>query len=266
MRRAALLSAAIAAVFAATPGVAVAQAWNHDPASPVGPPAWGDVAVPFGTCGTAARGEVGVRQSPVDIVGAVPAALLPPLFAYKPMPFTIENTGHVIEVPAPPGSKVVFGSDTYELVQLHFHTPSEHTVNGRLSSMELHLVHRDALGNLAVVGVLLEVGAAPNRLIDEIFQLAPAVAGTSVEAPGRTINAANLLPLVPLRFWTYSGSLTTPPCSEGVRWTVLKTPVNVSLATMLRYQEIIAAFPGYGGFASNNRHVAKLNGRPILSN
>ncbi|MFL5264627.1 MAG: hypothetical protein ACJ79L_19685, partial [Anaeromyxobacteraceae bacterium] len=100
------MSAAFAVLFAASPGTAGAQSWNHDPASTVGPPAWGDVAVPFGTCGTAAKGDVGVRQSPIDIVGAVPAAIFPPLFAYKAMPFTIENTGHVIEVPAAPGSKV----------------------------------------------------------------------------------------------------------------------------------------------------------------
>jgi carbonic anhydrase len=266
MIRAGTLVVAIAALSAASPGVATAQAWNHDPASPVGPPAWGDVAVPFGTCGTAARGDVGVRQSPIDIVGAVPAAVVAPAFRYQPMPFTIENTGHVIEVPAAPGSKVVFGSDVYELVQLHFHTPSEHTVNGRPSSMELHLVHRDALGNLAVVGVLLETGRTPNKVVEDIFQRAPTVAGTSVELAGRTIDAADLLPPAPLSFWTYAGSLTTPPCSEGARWTVLKTPIGVSPAAVQRYQDIIAAFPGYGGFNANNRPVAKANGRPILSN
>jgi carbonic anhydrase len=266
MRREALFSAAVAALFAVAPGVAAAQEWNHDPASAVGPLSWGDVAVPFGTCGTAAKGEVGKRQSPIDIVAAQPAAVVAPTFAYAPTPFVIENTGHVIEVPVVPGSLVTFGSDTYELVQLHFHTPSEHTVNGRLSSMELHLVHRDALGNLAVVGVLLEVGRTPtNKLIDEIFRLAPAVAETSVQV-GRTINAKDLLPPPPRSFWTYSGSLTTPPCSEGVRWTVLKTPVGISAATMLRYEEIIGALPGYDGYKANNRPVAKQNGRPILSN
>jgi carbonic anhydrase len=266
MRREALFSAAVAVLFAASPGTAGAQAWNHDPASPVGPPAWGDVAVPFGTCGTAARGEVGVRQSPIDIVGARAAAVVAPAFAYAPTPFVIENTGHVIEVPVAPGSKLTFGSDVYDLVQFHFHTPSEHTVNGRPSSMELHLVHRDALGNLAVVGVLLEVGRAPtNKLIDQIFQLAPATAGGSVEVGG-TVNAKDVLPPAPRPFWTYAGSLTTPPCSEGVRWTVLKTPVGISAATMARYQEIIGAFPGYAGHPANSRPVAPLDGRPILSN
>src|SRR5689334_7383003 len=109
MRREALFSAAIAAVLAAAPCVTVAQAWNHDPASPIGPPAWGDVAVPFGTCGTAAKGDVGVRQSPIDIVGAQAAAVVSPTFAYAPTPFVVENTGHVIEVPVAAGSRVTFG-------------------------------------------------------------------------------------------------------------------------------------------------------------
>jgi len=227
------------------------------------------VTFPFATCGSVvAPGgfvEVGTKQSPVDIVGARPAALPLPLTLYGNTPFQVENTGHVIEVPYAPGSTLVIGFDTYQLAQFHFHAPAEHAVNGRLADMELHLVHRNALGNLAVVGVLLEVGPRPNPLIEEIFAVAPRVEGVAA-LQGRTLNARDLLPLNAFSFWTYSGSLTTPPCSEGVMWTVLKNPVNVSQATVDRFRAIIAAFPGYEGFSANNRPVRPLNGRAILSN
>jgi carbonic anhydrase len=267
-----LFVAAFAALIASAPRVATALEWNHDPESHAGPRNWGGVTFPFATCGAtlptldgAAFTEVGKRQSPVDIVGAEAAPIPEPHFRYRDTPFEIENTGHVIEIPYAPGSRLSFGLDEYELVQFHFHTPSEHTVNGRPSSMELHLVHRDRLGNLAVVGVLLEVGPNPNPLIEEIFAHAPLAEGT-VPVEGKTLNARDLLPREPRRFWTYAGSLTTPPCSEGVRWTVLKTPVNVSQATVDRFHAIVGSFPGYEGFTSNSRPVAPLHGRTILSN
>jgi carbonic anhydrase len=246
-----------------------AQQWNHDPESPVGPPTWGTVTFPFATCGSVLPGtpftEVGKKQSPIDITGAQAALLPPPLYRYGNTPFEVENTGHVVEVPYAPGSNLVIGFDVFELVQFHFHTDSEHAVNGRKSPMELHLVHRNALGNLAVVGVLLEVGPRPNPLIEEIFANAPIKAGATVSVEGRSLNALELLPRNAASFWTYSGSLTTPPCSEGVKWTVLKNTVQVSQATVERYRKIVAEFPGYNGFPRNNRVVTPLNGRAILS-
>lgn len=261
------LLAAAAVLCLAAP--AAAQEWNHDPASAIGPTRWGTVAFPFATCGSelppGGFTEVGRKQSPVDIAGAQSALLPPPIYAYGNTPFTVENTGHVVEVPYAAGSRLVLGLDVFDLVQFHFHAPSEHTVNGRPADMELHLVHRNALGNLAVIGVLLQVGPRPNPLIEEIFANAPTTEGAK-ELHGRTLNALELLPRNPFGFWTYSGSLTTPPCSEGVKWTVLKNPVNVSQATVDRFRAIIAAFPGYEGFGANNRPVAPLNGRAVLSN
>jgi carbonic anhydrase len=258
------------AVLLAIPIDAAAVDWSHNPDAPAGPSSWGTVTFPFATCGSVlAPGggfvEVGLKQSPVDIAGAAAALLPPPFFFYGATPFEVENTGHVVEVPYAAGSKLLVGLDSYDLVQLHFHAPSEHAVNGRLSSMELHLVHRNALGNLAVVGVLLQVGPNPNPLIAEILARAPLAPG-AIPVEGRTLNARDLLPRNPLSHWTYSGSLTTPPCSEGVRWIVLKNPVNVSRADLDRYQLIISLFPGYGGFSANNRPVRPLNGRAILGN
>ena len=261
----------LAGMLAGAAHAASAQAWSHDPQSEIGPRLWGSLTFPFATCGSLlatptgnAFTEVGKRQSPVDITLARPAFAVPPAFRYFATPFEIENTGHVIEVPYAPGSFVTFGTDTYELLQFHFHIPSEHTVNGRASSMELHLVHRDALGNLAVVGVLLELGPTPNPVIEEIFARAPLAPGT-VAVEGATVNARDLLPR-DLHFWTYGGSLTTPPCSEGVRWTVLRNPVSVSQATVDRFHAIVRTFPGYEGFPNNNRPVAPLNGRRIIAN
>lgn len=263
-----LVAAALLAVLS-TP--AAAQEWSHDPASAIGPTRWGTVTFPFATCGSVLEPggfvEVGKKQSPIDIAGAQAAALPPPLYLYGNTPFEVENTGHVVEVPCAAGSRLVIGLDAFDLVQLHFHAPSEHAVNGRLADMELHLVHRNALGNLAVIGVLLQVGARPNPVIEEIFAVAPEEEGL-VSLPGRTLAPAQLLPRNPFSFWTYSGSLTTPPCSEGVKWTVLKNPVAVSQATVDRFREIIARFPSHleSGYSANNRPVTPLNGRAILGN
>jgi carbonic anhydrase len=261
------IALAAALLLASIPSRSLAQAWNHDPVSPLGPARWGSLSFPFATCGTLAAdgtlAPVGRRQSPVDLTGALPASATVPIFHYGNTPFEVENTSHVVEVPYAPGSRMVIGGDDYELLQFHFHGPAEHAVEGRLAPLELHLVHRDALGNLAVVGVLFEVSADPNPLVDEIFAAAPVVAGVGgVER--RTLNARDLLPGNTARFWTYSGSLTTPPCSEGVRWTVLSTPVGVSQGALDRFRTIVADFPGYGGFAANNRPVQPLNGRTIL--
>lgn len=258
------------ALLLALPLHAAAVDWNHNPDAATGPSFWGALTFPFATCGAVLSPnspfvEVGLKQSPVDIAGAAAALLPAPIFLYGSTPFEVENTGHVVEVPYVAGSKLLVGLDSYDLVQFHFHAPSEHTVNGRLSSMELHLVHRNALGNLAVVGVLLQVGRNPNPVIEEIFANAPLTPG-AVPVEGRTLNARELLPRNAFTHWTYSGSLTTPPCSEGVRWIVLKTPVAVSQAALDRYQRIISLLPGYGGFSANNRPVRPLNGRAILGN
>jgi carbonic anhydrase len=264
-----LVAAALLALTLSAP--VAAQEWSHDPTSAIGPTRWGTVTFPFATCGSVlAPGgfvEVGKKQSPIDIVGAQAAALPPPLFLYGNTPFAVENTGHVVEVPYAAGSRVLIGLDVFDLVQFHFHAPSEHAVNGRLADMELHLVHRNALGNLAVVGVLLQVGPRPNPVIEEVFSIAPSAEGL-VSLPGRTLNALEVLPRNPFSFWTYSGSLTTPPCSEGVKWTVLKNPVNVSQATVNRFRAIIARFPAHleSGYSANNRPVTPLNGRAILGN
>lgn len=237
--------------------------WNHDPASDIGPNFWGELTPAFRTCGAIIPGfegfqETGKKQSPIDVVTPVPASLPPLVFQYANTPLEVENNGHVIEVPYEPGNFLRIGSDTYELLQFHFHAPSEHTINGRFADMELHLVHRNFLGDLAVVGILMTVGPDPNPVVDKIMANEGAVT-----VPGAVINARDLLPKF-RSYYLYSGSLTTPPCSEGVRWQVLKEPVQVSQFAVDRLHEIIGLFPEYDGFPDNNRPVRPLNGRTVF--
>jgi carbonic anhydrase len=262
-RRLSSLFTAITFVFSVTLASAQVE-WNHNPASDIGPNFWGELTFPFATCGAGDPFvEVGKKQTPVDIVtaNAVNALLLPLVFQYNATPFVVENTGHVVEVPYASGSALRVGLDKYELLQFHFHAPSEHTVNGQFAAAELHLVHRNNLLDLAVVGVLVNVGSPVNAVIDAILLNAPIEEG-EIELDGH-VNAKSLLPLSK-SYYNYSGSLTTPPCSEGVRWFVLKNPVFVSQEAIDRLHEVISEFPHYDGFPNNNRPVRPLNGRVIL--
>lgn len=190
------------------------------------------------------------------------------------MPFEVENNGHVIEVGygtgstlrvAAPGSNGPVGvADEYKLLQFHFHTPSEHTIDGKHSDMELHLVHVNVLGDVAVVAIMMNIGSDGNYLVDRIINLAPNTVGHE-KSEGSALNARQLLPSN-LNYYMYSGSLTTPPCTEGVRWFVLRTPVAVSSAAVQRSKDIIRALPGYEGFDNNNRPIVPINGRAVVTN
>ena len=246
-----------------TASAAEPPAWNHDPDDPtLGPTRWGAIDEAFELCLT------GTSQSPVDIADAVPADLPPLEFDYAATPLVVENTGHVIEVPMPEDSvqTLTIGDEDYRLVQYHFHAPSEHTVDGASHDLEAHLVHQNAEGQLAVVGVFLDEGDASVELLDSVIGNAPETAGEEVELE----EAWSPLALLPVegssveivRYSTYPGSLTTPGCTEGVRWIVLDDTVGVSSAATDRLHELIAAFPGYDG-DDNNRPTQPLNDREI---
>jgi carbonic anhydrase len=264
-----LTSLLLTLVFVLSANLASAQAWNHDPDSAIGPELWGALTFPFATCGAEQDGpfvEVGQKQTPVDIVPSttIPSTLPDLDFRYRHTPFVVENTGHVVEVPYDSGSKLRVGDDEYGLLQFHFHAPSEHTVDGELAAAELHLVHRNALLDLAVVGVLIEVGSPVNAVVDEALRSASTESGEEVDLH-KDVDARAALPRHPGRYFTYSGSLTTPPCSEGVRWFVLKEPIFVTQAAIDHFHDVIAEFEGYDGFEDNNRPIRPLNGRAILS-
>jgi carbonic anhydrase len=267
------LKISIPCFLALSAGCAVGQVWSHDPAVVNGPSRWGTVTPSYGTCGTVADGfnsviAVGMAQTPIDLSTSKSVfAVLPAIdFRYKDTAFDVENTGHVVEVVYDAGSSIRLGrsvTDTYQLVQFHFHAPSEHTVNGKQYDAELHLVHKNILGQLVVVGVLLSKSStASSTLFDDIVTTAPMTQATG-SRNGLSLNANSLLP-EDQTYFTYTGSLTTPPCTEGVRWFVMAEPVSVSEFVIQQLHTVTKQFPGYNGFGNNNRPVLPLNGRTVL--
>jgi carbonic anhydrase len=217
-----------------------------------GPPAWGQLAPGFAACKT------GQAQTPIDLHASAPKGKLSPIaFDYKPAPLLVRNNGHTIQVDNTAPSSIVVGpapDDKYDLAQFHFHTPSEHSVDGKLYDGELHFVHKNAAGKLAVVGVLLKKGAE-NPILAPIWKAAPAeLTPDAVPVAGVTIDIAKLLP-AQRGYFTYSGSLTTPPCTEGVRWFVLAQPQEISEAQLTRFRELT--------HGPTNRPVQPDNGRQV---
>jgi carbonic anhydrase len=201
------------------------------------------------TCG------VGKTQSPIDIEDAVAKKSdLPAIaFDYKPSPLKIIDNGHTIQVDYAPGSSITVQGKQYDLVQFHFHKPSEEKINGKTYDMVAHLVHRDRDGNLAVVAVLLQAGSA-NGLIDTLWNNIPKEKGKQSAVQGVVVNAADLLPANKAAYYTFSGSLTTPPCSEGVTWFVLKTPTSISKDEVTHFGHL---------YPMNARPTQPLNDREI---
>ncbi|MES2099072.1 MAG: carbonic anhydrase family protein [Pseudomonadota bacterium] len=206
---------------AATPvhgaGSAHAAHWDYGGAG--GPDTWGRMKPEFSKCAT------GTRQSPIDIRDGIKVELDPVQFDYMPSGFRVVDNGHTVQVNLAAGNSIEVLGRRYELVQFHFHRPSEERINGKQFEMVVHLVHKDLEGRLAVVAVLLDRGAAQG-VVQSVWNNLPLEKGE--EVPARTLlNVNELLP--PERhYFTYMGSLTTPPCSEGVLWMVMKQPVPVS--------------------------------------
>jgi carbonic anhydrase len=212
-----------------------------------GPEHWGDLDPAFALCGT------GKNQSPIDLSGFVEADLAPIAFEYGAGAQGAINNGHTIQANVAPGSRITVDGHGFELKQFHFHSPSENLVDGRSFPMEAHLVHADADGNLAVVAVLFEEGEA-NPAVAAVWEKMPAEAGGKA-ALETAADPQGLLP-ADRDYYRFNGSLTTPPCSEGVWWLVMKQPVTVS-------KEQIAAFEAVMHHP-NNRPVQPANARPVL--
>jgi carbonic anhydrase len=224
---------------AAKPGEKHAVHWGYEGA--MGPDRWGDE---FPTC---ARGK---SQSPLNIKGPFEKAQFGVAPDYKPGQLKIINNGHTIQVNVPPGSKLRIDSKPFELLQFHFHRPSEEQIDGKPAAMVVHFVHKNDAGRLAVLGVLLKEGNE-NPGIKTLWANAPLTEGPEVEPEGVMFNPANLLPRE-YEFYSYEGSLTTPPCTEGVRFFILKSQVNIT-------KEQVEQFP----FKKNARPVQPQNGRAI---
>ncbi|MBZ0291926.1 MAG: carbonic anhydrase [Anaerolineae bacterium] len=212
-----------------------------------GPAHWGELSEAFALCNS------GKTQSPINIADAYSVDVSDIAFNYNASAINILNNGHTVQVNYDEGSSIVFNGVTYNLLQFHFHHPSEHTLNGEPAPMEIHFVHADADGNLAVVGVMLQEGAENTAYSDVLANLP--TEETEVETlEGLTISAADLLP-AEHTVYTYSGSLTTPPCSEGVRWLLMDHAVELSAAQIEAFTSI---------FENNARPVQPLNARDVL--
>jgi len=214
-----------------------------------GPEKWATLSGEYATCGA------GTRQSPIDLskIGKVQASLEAIKFNYKPVATDIINNGHTIQLNYQPGSSITVADKTYDLLQFHFHSPSENTVSGKPFDMEMHLVHKSKDGDLAVVGVFIKQGKE-NPTLKPTWKNMPSKAGAHKMIAGVNLNASNLLP----RNKAYShfkGSLTTPPCSEGVNWFVMDEPIEVSTKQLAKFIDVIGL---------NARPVQNLNDRFVL--
>jgi len=211
-----------------------------------GPSEWGSLDPEFGTC------KLGKLQSPIDIRGAKAADLPAIKFDYKPSALKIIDNGHTIQVNYAPGSSIDVGGVRYELLQFHFHRPSEEKIDGKAHAMVAHLVHKNSAGKLAVVAVLLDQGGA-SELIDSLWKNLPKEKEKENVADNVTVDVAKLLP-ENKGYYTFQGSLTTPPCSEDVTWFVLKSPLKIADSQIAAFAKI---------YPLNARPVQPLNGRII---
>lgn len=178
------------------------------------------------------------QQSPIDIIHPIQAQLGDLALAYQPTPLRILNDGLTVQVNHAPGSRLTIRGHTYEVVQFHFHTPSEHAVGGRRFAMELHIVHEDSDEELAVLGVFLDLGGT-NEALEPILSALPVKKAPETVVAGMSVDIRRLLP-VSMVYYEYIGSRTMPPYTENVRWLVLREPISVSAAQVARFKE---AFP-----------------------
>ena len=216
--------------------------WDYE--GEMGPEHWGKE---FPTC---AKGK---SQAPLNIKGPFEKVRFAVVPDYKPGPLKIINNGHTIQVNVVPGSKIRIDGKAFDLLQFHFHRPSEEHINGKPSAMVIHFVHKNDSGELAVLGVLLQEGNE-NPGIKTLWSYAPPKEGPEVAPDNVAFNPTNLLPRE-MEFFHYDGSLTTPPCTEKVKFFILKSQVNIS-------KEQVTQFP----FKMNARPIQALNDRKILTN
>ena len=196
---------------------AQAAHWGYNGAG--GPDQWGLMKPEFSTCAS------GTRQSPIDIRSGVRVDLEPIQFDYRPTGFRVVDNGHTIQVNLDGGNSIEVQGRRYDLLQFHFHRPSEERIDGRQFDMVAHLVHKDPEGRLAVVAVLLDRGSA-HPLVQTVWNNLPLEKGSEVVVRAN-LDMNHLLP-ADRRYFTYMGSLTTPPCSEGVLWMVMQQPVPIA--------------------------------------
>lgn len=220
--------------------------WSYEGSD--GPGEWASLDSEYGLC------ETGREQSPVDITGAAGGAFPPAKLSYSPESLTLINNGHAIEAELEdPESSVTIGGKEYGLAQFHVHSPAEEKIEGRSFAASIHLVHLTDKGEAAVIGLLAEPGPE-NPVIAKLIDQMPLEDEKTAEIEG-DVDLTDLVPSGAEAF-RYKGSLTTPPCTEGITWTVFRKPITMSQEQLEAFTD---AHPG------NARPVQPLNGREILS-
>ena len=244
----------VASVFLGVATLAVAQTaantnapWDYE--GKRGTLTWGRLDPEYAACGH------GHEQSPIDIRGArLNKALAPIEFHYLAGPVTLVNTGHTVQVTPGPGSYIVAGGVRYDLVQFHFHHPGEEAVSGKITDMDIHLVHKSADGKFAVVAIRLseDITTPPNAVLAALWPHLPATAGAT-EKITDPVNPGGLLP-ADRGYWTYMGSLSAPPCTEGVRWFIFEQEMTLSRGQLKAFATL---------YKLNSRPLQDAHGRKI---
>ncbi len=219
--------------------------WTYSGAQ--GPDHWGTLAPEFSLC------ALGMNQSPIDLAHFIESDLSPLQIHYRADGHDLLNDGHTVQVNFTAGSHLDVDGRRFELQQVHFHAPSENLINGRSFPLEAHLVHADRDGHLAVIGVMFEQGAA-NATLAQAWAHLPQHAGER-HALTPALSAAGWLP-EQRTYYRYNGSLTTPPCNEGVLWLVMKQPLSASKQQIEQFAQLMQH--------PNNRPVQPVNARPVL--
>lgn len=226
-----------------TPQQTTSLHWTYE--GEEGPEHWGDLDPSYEVCGT------GTHQSPIDISTPSEKDLANIVFNYESSQVNILNNGHTVQVNYDAGSYLELDTIRYDLLQFHYHAPSEHVIDGKSFPAEIHIVHKNTDGQLAVVGILLDEGGKNSALNPFIHNLP--VEKSDVKDVGVTINASEFLPTLQTTF-RYSGSLTTPPCSEEVNWLVMTNPIELSAEQIKKMDDL---------FENNNRPLQEINDRII---
>lgn len=221
-----------------------AERWEYS--GERGPAHWGSMRPDYATC------DRGTRQSPINIAETRKERLPDIQFHYRPAPLRLVNDGHTVRFRIANGSRITIGRESYRLRQFHFHVPGGDQIRGQEFDMAAHFVHKSDAGQLAVVVVLFRRGQENPALVP-LWSKLPEHAGREQAFPEITVDATRLLP-AEKGYYAFDGSLTAPPCTEGVRWFVLRQPVELSAQQFEKFRTL---------FPLNIRPVQPLHGRVV---
>jgi carbonic anhydrase len=213
-----------------------------------GPEHWGSLSPAYATCAD------GRLQSPIDIRDAQPIGYEPLVFRYRSQPLEVIHDGRMVRLMSPPGSELRLRGQSFALLEVHFHVPGEHRINGDTGAAEIHFLHQGIQGRLLVVAVRVHAGRRGNSVMTRLLDYLPAGPGTTSRFSNVGINPLFLLP-AEKSYFAYTGSLATPPCTEPVTWLVMVEPLVLETGQIRALAQVAGP---------NARPVQPLNGRGVL--